>query len=114
VAESEVLQRVMLFANLAPAELAELAGHLRRRRYARGEVLCLQGDPGTSLYIIESGRVKLGVTSPEGREVLLNIIEPGQIFGEMTLLDGKARSADATAFSHAPAGGGSTYQFISA
>jgi CRP/FNR family transcriptional regulator, cyclic AMP receptor protein len=87
-----------LFQAFPPVDLDRLAAHLVERRCADGQMIFGRGDPGTSMMIVVEGRVRIGVTAPSGREVLLNIIEPGQIFGEMTLLDGKARSADATAF----------------
>ena len=95
--DAAALARVPLFAGVPEGELRELAGQLRRRRYARGEVIFLQGDPGTNLCIVETGRVKLGFTSPEGKEVLLDLLGPGDAFGELALLDGEPRSADAVA-----------------
>jgi CRP/FNR family cyclic AMP-dependent transcriptional regulator len=97
MADSAALARVSLFAGLPVEELDLLAARLRRRRYARGEVVFLQGDPGTNFCIVETGRVKLGFTSPEGREVLLDLVGPAGVFGEMALLDGEPRSADAVA-----------------
>lgn len=91
----QALARVDLFAELPASELAALAACLRRRRFARGEVVFLQGDPGTTLYVIESGRVKIVRTSPEGKEAQLNLLGPGDFFGDLALLDGEPRSADA-------------------
>lgn len=79
------------------AALARVDGCLPRRRYAKGEVIFLQGDPGTSLFIVESGRVKITLSSPEGAEVVLARLGPGDYFGELALLDGEPRSADAIA-----------------
>ena len=95
MADAAVLAQVPLFAGYAAEELEPLAACMRRRRYARGETVFLQGDPGTSLCVIETGRVKLGFSSPEGREVLLDLLGPGDVFGELALLDGEPRSADA-------------------
>ena len=92
-----MLERVPLFAGLPTQELGELTSRLRPRRYGRGETLCLEGDPGTSLYIIDKGRVKLGLTSAEGREIILDLLGPGDVFGELALLDGEPRSANAVA-----------------
>jgi CRP/FNR family transcriptional regulator, cyclic AMP receptor protein len=98
VAESKTsLERVPLFAGLPADELRELTSRLRPRRYGRSETLCLEGDPGTSLYIIDKGRVKLGLTSVEGREIILDLLGPGDVFGELALLDGEPRSANAVA-----------------
>jgi len=95
--ERSVLAGVTLFAGLAAEELAGLAAHLHRRRYAKGQVVFVQGDPGTSLYVIEEGRVRISRVSPDGRELVLAVLGPGDFFGEMSLLDGEPRSADAAA-----------------
>jgi CRP/FNR family transcriptional regulator, cyclic AMP receptor protein len=97
VSEAAVLAQVPLFASLAPADLDNLARRLRRRRYARGEAIFLEGDPGTSLCIVQSGRVKIGFTSAEGRSFVLDLFGPGDFFGELALLSGEPRSADAAA-----------------
>jgi CRP/FNR family cyclic AMP-dependent transcriptional regulator len=92
------LANVPLLQRLAPYDIEQLAHQLRRRQYARGEVIFLTGDPGINLCIIESGRVKLTLTSQDlGREVALDHLGPGDVFGELALLDGEPRSADAIA-----------------
>jgi CRP-like cAMP-binding protein len=95
--DAALLQQVPMFAGLEPEDLEALAGRLRRRKYQRGATVFVHGDPGSSLYIVESGRVKLGFTSAEGREVILELAGPGDEFGELALLDGDPRSADAVA-----------------
>lgn len=97
VGGSSVLARVPLFAELTSEELDVLSACLRHRRYARGETIFLRGDPGSSLYIVESGRVKIVLSSAEGREFVLALLGPGDFFGELALLDGEPRSADAVA-----------------
>jgi CRP/FNR family transcriptional regulator, cyclic AMP receptor protein len=97
VAESDLLKRVPLFAQLPAEALAELAGHLRHRRFPRNGMVFSQGDPGASLCIVEAGRVKLSLTSSGGREMILDLFGPGEVFGELALLDGEPRSADALA-----------------
>ena len=94
---AEALRRVPLFAGLPDAELARVGACLRQRRYARGEVIFLAGDPGTGLALIESGRVKIALVGDDGREIVLNVYGPGEFFGEFALLDGEPRSADAVA-----------------
>jgi CRP/FNR family transcriptional regulator, cyclic AMP receptor protein len=92
------LSAVPLLQSLASPDIEQLLSLLRRRRYARGEVIFLTGDAGINLCIIESGRVKLTLTSPDlGREVALDYLGPGDVFGELALLDGEPRSADAIA-----------------
>jgi CRP-like cAMP-binding protein len=92
-----VLRSVPLFANLAAQDLQSLVANLRRRRYAKGQIVFACGDPGENLCVVESGRVKLTFTSPDGREVILDLLGPADFFGELALLDGEPRSADAIA-----------------
>jgi len=92
------LARVPLLRNLASRDVEQLVSLLRRRQYARGEVIFLTGDPGVNLCIIESGQVKLTLTSQDlGREVALDHLGRGDVFGDLALLDGEPRSADAIA-----------------
>jgi CRP-like cAMP-binding protein len=86
-----------LFAAFQPAELDRLASSLVERRYADRQTIFSRGDAGSCLMILFLGRVRVGVTSADGREILLSVLERGQVLGELALLDGKPRSADATA-----------------
>jgi CRP/FNR family transcriptional regulator, cyclic AMP receptor protein len=97
VVEPSVLSHVSLFADLDEDHLRQVAEQLRPRRYRRGETVFVTGDPGTSLCMVSTGRVKLALTSTEGREVILDVLGPGEVFGELALLDGEPRSADAVA-----------------
>jgi len=94
---STVLSRVPFFAGVPADELEKLASSLQRRTVRAGKAVFRQDDPGSSLYVIESGVVKVQRTSPEGKEVILTILGPGDFFGELALLDGEPRSADAVA-----------------
>jgi CRP-like cAMP-binding protein len=96
-ATAEVLARVGLFSGLSPAEVTGLASLMRPRTYARDEVIYLQGDIGTAFYVIATGRVKIGLTSPDGKELILRRLGPGDFHGELALLDDQPRSADAIA-----------------
>jgi CRP/FNR family transcriptional regulator, cyclic AMP receptor protein len=91
------LAQVSLLGELSSLELDELSVSLRRRRYRKGEVIVVQGEPGSTMYLIESGRVRIAATSAQGKEVILALRGPGEFFGEMALLDGEPRSADAIA-----------------
>jgi CRP-like cAMP-binding protein len=93
----EVLAQVPLFAGLAPEHLEALAAALQQRRYAPGEVIFHEDDPGGALFIIEEGQVKIRHTSVDGKELILTLVSPGDFFGELALLDGEPRSADAVA-----------------
>ena len=97
LSETEVLAKVPLFSGLPDEELERLGALLRPRRYARGEVIFLEGDQGTALCLIAEGRIRIQLTGSDGREVVINVYGPGEIFGEMALLDGEPRSADAIA-----------------
>jgi len=92
-----VLESVPLFRDLSEPDLGTLALSLRTRRYRRGEVIFHQGDPGDSLHIILSGRVKISSPSESGVEAILTTLRPGEFFGSLALLDGAPRSASATA-----------------
>ena len=93
----EVLSGHHLLQHLADDELEQLLVYARLERYTAGQMLFKKGDPGTSLMAILAGRVKISTLSADGEEVVLNILGPGQVFGEIALLDGKARTANATA-----------------
>ncbi len=93
--ETDLLAGIPLFAGIARAHLETLAALLRRRRFAAGEVVFDEGDPGTALYILEAGQVKIRLMSPDGREVVLAVLRPHDFFGELALIDEQPRSADA-------------------
>ena len=97
LSENEVLAKVPLFSDLPDEERERLGTLLRSRRYARGEVIFLEGDQGTALCLIAEGRIRIQLTGADGREVVINVYGPGEIFGELALLDGEPRSADAIA-----------------
>jgi CRP-like cAMP-binding protein len=67
------------------------------RQFARGEMVFCQGEPGSLIYIIETGRIEISVTAQSGRKTILNQMGPGDVIGELAMLDGGPRSADAVA-----------------
>ena len=89
----ESLARIPFFAGLDQAALERVAAGTRTRRFRRGEIIFHAGDPGNALYIIVSGDVKISLPSEEGDEAILATIGPGDVFGELALLDGAPRSA---------------------
>ncbi len=91
------LSKCHLFEQLEPEKLDELIAFSRLQRFAAKDVVFLKGDPGDSLYAIVSGRVGITTTSVGGKEIFLNILGPGEVFGEIALLDGKKRTAGARA-----------------
>src|SRR2546423_11165380 len=92
-----LLQSVPFLSGLPTEELAFLSAGLRRRAFRRNEVIFHRDDPGTMVFIIRSGRVKISLLNEEGSEVTLALFGPGDFFGEMSLLDDLPRSATATA-----------------
>jgi CRP/FNR family cyclic AMP-dependent transcriptional regulator len=92
-----ILRQVDLFADLPEAALAALAARARLRAYRKGEVLFHKDDPGSALFVLKSGRVKISTFSAEGKEAVFTVHRPGDVFGELALLDGARRSATATA-----------------
>ncbi len=94
----EALRRCALFAQVDDEILALCASSLRIRRYRKNETIFHQGDPGDSLYIIESGSVKIVLPSPEGEEgAIIATLARADFFGELALLDGAPHSATAVA-----------------
>ena len=93
----ELLSGCALFSNLEQRELELLAPRLKPVSFSRNATIFLKGDPGDSLYIIRQGRVKIGLINSEGKDLIINIYGEGEVFGEMSLFDGLARSATATA-----------------
>jgi CRP-like cAMP-binding protein len=94
-ANAALLRSSSLFAELDDEYLAGLADRLRSRHYARGQIIFAEGDPGASLCIVASGKVDAVASSVDGKELVLGSFGPGEVFGELALLTGAPRSADA-------------------
>jgi CRP/FNR family transcriptional regulator, cyclic AMP receptor protein len=92
-----LLRNHALFGTLPASVLEKLGSYMKRRKVARGSAIFAKGDPGSGLMGVLSGKVKISVPSADGREIVLNIIDQGEVFGEIALLDGHPRTADATA-----------------
>lgn len=86
-----------VFGQLDPPQLKRLASYAHLRRVPGGTTVFVKGDPGTALFAVRSGTVKIAVPSVDGREAMFNLLHPGEIFGEIALLDGQPRTADAIA-----------------
>jgi CRP/FNR family cyclic AMP-dependent transcriptional regulator len=93
----QALAKTQLFQALQPEDLDAILARAMVKRVLRGETIRRRGDPGTGMVIIVSGRVRISLVSEDGREVTLTVLGPGEVLGEMTLLDGGECSADATA-----------------
>ena len=93
----DTLRQVPLFKDLAPRELQLLAGTCREREFAANTTLLRQGETGVGLYIITSGAVNITQHQDGGEEHEIARVGPGDVLGEMSLLDDLPRSATATA-----------------
>lgn len=91
------LASVSVFRALPPDHLARLAGRVVRRRFGRGETILRQGERGATLYVIVSGTVKVSGVSPGGREAVVALLGPGEVFGELSMLHPRVRSTGAHA-----------------
>lgn len=89
-----VLRGTRLFGSVPEADLASLAGASRTRMFRRGQIVCAMGDPGDTLIVVMSGRVRVAVRSADGAELTLVIVGPGGTLGEVSIADGGPRSAD--------------------
>lgn len=92
-----LLGECILFRGLSADERSDLVTHARIRMYPAGETIFLMGSSGDSMMAVLDGNIRISVPSPEGKEIALAIIQPGEVFGEIAVLDGKERTAEATA-----------------
>ena len=91
------LRNVPIFADLDDTQLDKIAKLGTRKKYKKGNIIVLEKEMGAALFVIITGKVKVVRTDEDGREVILSIFGPGEFFGEMSLLDGLARSATVVA-----------------
>ncbi|TSA19257.1 Crp/Fnr family transcriptional regulator [bacterium] len=95
------LENVPIFADLEEPDLKKIEKLGLRKKYKKGNIVVLEKEMGAALFVIISGKVKIVRTDEDGREVILSIFGPGEFFGEMSLLDGLARSASVVALTKA-------------
>jgi CRP/FNR family transcriptional regulator len=93
----EFLASLPLFAGLSRTRLATLAQECRLKRVPRGSYLFFQGDPADAFYVVHSGSFAIVLSSPDGRELVINEMHNGDCFGELGLLTGGSRSTNAVA-----------------
>ncbi|MEK7402562.1 MAG: Crp/Fnr family transcriptional regulator [Gemmatimonadota bacterium] len=98
---ADFLGTVPLFRSLGRSELESFAELTRERSYPRGSVILFENDPGDSLFVVRSGRVKVVLIGEDGREVILGVLGVGQHFGELSLIDEQPRSAHVIAMEDA-------------
>ena len=93
----EIIKQIPIFKTLSDSDLNDLIGSLRLKSLKQGQTLFWKGDEGTALYIVKKGTIKIVLPSTEGDEIIVTMFSEGDFFGEMALLDGEPRSADAVA-----------------
>jgi CRP/FNR family cyclic AMP-dependent transcriptional regulator len=93
----EMLRRSLMLHALSQQQLEQVAAVLRPRRYARDAPVFYQEDPGEELHLVVQGHLKVVVPTEAGEEAVLTVVGPGDLFGEMALLDGQPRSATVVA-----------------
>ena len=99
--EDEVVRRAPLFTALDDAQAASLRASMDSVKISKGGILFKEGDEGEHVYVIVDGKLKLGTSSGDGRENLLSILGPGEMFGELSLFDPGPRTSTATAVTDA-------------
>jgi len=92
-----LFRKLSLFAELDDRELAQIASVAKTRRYAKDDVIFHADESGDVFCVIREGKVKITMISPEGKEIILSMLGPGEFFGEMSLLDDAPRSATVVA-----------------
>ena len=95
------LRRIRLFDGISPSEMQEMEKITRMEEVKKRQPLYFPGDPSSSVYLLKRGRVKIANTSPSGKEVTFEILEPGEIFGELDVLEDAPRSTSAEALDDA-------------
>ena len=95
------LKHIRLFSGISPSEMQEMEKITRMEEVKKRQPLYLSGDPSRNVYLLKQGRVKIANTSPSGKEVTFEILEPGEIFGELDVLDDAPRSTSAEALDDA-------------
>lgn len=93
----DFLRNVSLFESLDQQELEALSDVTFTRTFSKDNVIILAEEEGDTLFILKKGQVKVSIVSEGGREVILSLLGPGSVFGELSLLDGKPRSANVVA-----------------
>lgn len=93
----EVLSRSALFSGLTPEATEPARAAMKQLAVRRGQTVFIEGEPGDSLYVLVQGKIKLSRSSSDGRENMLAVLGPGEVFGELSLFDPGPRTATATA-----------------
>jgi CRP/FNR family transcriptional regulator, cyclic AMP receptor protein len=95
--KTRLLAKTPLFQTLEPADLETLAARAQERPMRAGDVICRRGDPGASMFALLAGEVRIVLPGTDDRDQVLRVMHTGDVFGEVALLDGGLRTADAIA-----------------
>jgi len=98
------LKKISLFASLKKDQLKEIEKLIIERKYQKGRIIFMEGEPGEAIYFLKSGRVKITKQSEDGREHILHFINPGEVFAEVVLFDDKGYPATAEVIENAEVG----------
>lgn len=90
-----ILKEIPMFNLFDQDELRELSLHIEERNFVAGQTIFKAGDPGGEMYVVLSGSVELFIVDATGNRTLVGVVEPGEMFGELSLLDSEPRSASA-------------------
>ena len=91
------LKHIRLFDGISQAEMQEMERITRMQEVKKRQPLYLPGDPSSNVYLLKQGRVKIANSAPSGREVTFEILEPGEVFGELDVLEDSPRTTGAEA-----------------
>ena len=94
---NKLLLNVPIFSNLDEKQISFIATKMRNKKYSKSDIILMEDEVGDTFFIILEGSVKVTRDSEDGREVILAVLSSGNFFGEISLLDGKTRSANAIA-----------------
>src|SRR4051794_30343970 len=95
--DAPVAIRSALFEHVDPADVRTLVSRARPKRFERGQVVFQRGDEADGLYVIISGEIRVVLEGAKGKEYILSVIGPGDVLGDLPLLDGMGRTATAIA-----------------
>jgi CRP/FNR family transcriptional regulator, cyclic AMP receptor protein len=112
-ARPEVLEGIPFFQTLDDEERAAVSALMKEARFAAGATVFREKDPGGVLYVIRGGKVELSVLGEDGAKVVVDVLQPGEFFGEMSLLDGEGRSTSAVAMDEVEAYSLAREEFLS-
>ncbi len=95
--DATLLRKSELFQAFEPDDMARIVSATSSRHLQRGDSVFVEGDPADGMFVVRSGRVAISKRSPEAKESIVALMEPGDLFGELSLFDGEHRSAGARA-----------------